>query len=360
MTLQEVCKHIQPLDAQAMEMARRHWSRVGKPLGALGALEDLLVQVAGITGKEHISLEKKAVVVFCADNGVVAEGVTQCGQEITAQVAESLAAGRSSVCRMADVAGAEVFPVDIGMASKRDVLGLLQRNIRRGTANFTQGSAMTREEAEAAVLVGVEMVRELQAAGYDLLAGGEMGIGNTTTSAAVVSVLLDLPAEEVTGRGAGLSDAGLRRKIGAIERGIACNQPRPEDPLEVLAHVGGLDLAGLVGLYLGGALYRVPVILDGFISYAAALLAARLCPMVQGYLLPSHCSDEPASRRVLAELELCPVLQAGMRLGEGTGAVALMPLLEMALAVYRDSATFDDLHMEAYTPQGGETSPCST
>ena len=360
MKLEEVYEQIKPLDTQAMDQARRHWSQIGKPLGALGRLEDLLVQIAGITGKETMSLEKKGVVVFCADNGVVAEGVTQCGQEVTALVAASMAEGHSSVCRMAATVGAEIFPMDIGMVHKQGVMGLLQRNIRRGTANFTQEPAMTRAQAEAAILVGVEVVRELQAAGYTLLAGGEMGIGNTTTSSAVVSVLLDLPPEKVTGRGAGLSDQGLQRKISAIQRGIAHNQPDAQNPIDVLAKVGGLDLAGLVGLYLGGGLYHVPVLLDGFISYAAALLAVRLCPAVKGYLLPSHCSDEPASQLVLEELGMTPMLQAGMRLGEGTGAVALMPLLDMACAVYQDSATFDDLQMEAYTPQGSDSATCST
>lgn len=350
MTLQTLIGEIEPVDQKAMERARVCWSKVAKPLGSLGKLEDLIVQIAGITGSEKIRLDTKGVVSFCADNGVVEEGVTQCGQDVTASVAASMAAGTSSVCRMADVAGAHVYPVDIGMANELDIPGLLQRNIRRGTANFTKGPAMTREEAEHALLTGAELAREMKEKGYHLLAAGEMGIGNTTTSSAVVSVLLDLPVEQVTGRGAGLSTEGLGRKISAIRRGMEHNRPDPSDPVDVLAKLGGLDIAGMAGFYLGCGLCHVPVILDGFISHAAALIAVRLCPAVKGYLLPSHISDEPASRLVLEVLEMDASLQANMRLGEGTGAVALMPLLDMALAVYQ-APTFDELNMEAYTPQ---------
>lgn len=348
MTLQELLEKIVPADEQAMERARQHWCRVAKPLGSLGALEDLVVQIAGITGTETLSLEKKAVVAFCADNGVVEEGVTQCGQEVTGNVARNMAVGCSSVCRMAAVAGASVFPVDIGMVSEQQVPGLQQSCVRRGTANFTKGPAMTCAEAKQAILIGAEKAMELQRRGYCLLAAGEMGIGNTTTSSAVVSVLLGVSPAEVTGRGAGLSSEGLARKISAIQRGIALNQPDPADPVDVLSKVGGLDLAGITGFYLGCAACHVPVILDGFISYAAALLAVRLCPAVGDYLLPSHCSEEPASRLVLAELGMKPVIQAGMRLGEGTGAVALMPLLDMTLAVYQGVPSFEDMEMEAY------------
>lgn len=350
MTLRELIREIQPVDQEAMARAEACWSQVAKPLGSLGKLEKLIVQIAGITGSEEISLDAKGVVSFCADNGVVEEGVTQCGQEVTANVAAGMAEGTSSVCRMARIAGADVYPVDIGMVRELDIPGLLQRNIHRGTANFTKGPAMTRTEAERAMLTGAELAREMQEKGCRLLAAGEMGIGNTTTSSAVVSVLLNLPVEQVTGRGAGLSTQGLRRKISAIRRGVEYNQPDPSDPVDVLAKLGGLDIAGMAGFYLGCALCHVPVILDGFISHAAALIAVRLCPAVKGYLLPSHLSDEPASRLVLEVLGLDPPIQAGMRLGEGTGAAALMPLLDMALAVYQ-APTFDELNMEAYTPQ---------
>lgn len=351
MILEQICNSIQPLNKAAMRQARKNWDAVAKPLGSLGRLEDLIVQLAGITGTPEVTIDRKAVVAFCADNGVVAEGVSQSGQEVTAIVARGFARGTTSVCRMAAVAGAEIVPVDIGMAQEVQEPELLQRCIRRGTANLAQEPAMTRQEAVQAIETGLSLVRELKEKGVQLLATGEMGIGNTTTSSAVTAVLLNRPVEEVTGRGAGLSSAGLVRKISAISQGIEQNHPDPADPLDVLAKLGGLDIAGMVGLYLGGAYYRVPVVMDGFISAAAALIAVRLCPTVQAYLVPSHQSEEPATELVLGELGLEPVLRAGMRLGEGTGAVALMPLLDMALAVYREAPSFGDINMEAYTKQ---------
>ena len=215
---------------------------------------------------------------------------------------------------------------------------------------MTQGPAMSREEAVQAILAGVEIARELYGQGVKLLATGEMGIGNTTTSSALAAVLLDRPVEDMTGRGAGLSSEGLQRKIRAIETAIQVNQPDPGDVLDVLHKVGGLDIAGLAGVFLGGALCHTPVLVDGFISSVAALVAARLCPDCRDYMLGSHASEEPASQLVLAELGLRPFLYAGMRLGEGTGAVAVMPLLDMGLAVYREMTTFEDTNIEAYQP----------
>ena len=295
-----------------------------------------------------VDISKRAVVAMCADNGVVAEGVTQTGQEVTAVVTENMSRGDTSVCCMARLAGADVIPVDIGVATPVTGERILQKNIRRGTANLAKGPAMTRAECEKAILVGVEVVQELKRQGYQLLATGEMGIGNTTTSSAVAAVLLQRPVEDMTGRGAGLSSEGLQKKIAAIRQGIALNRPDPADPVDVVAKVGGLDIAGLMGVYLGGALCRIPVLLDGFISSVAALAAARLCPNAKDYMLGSHASDEPAGTAVLDALGLKPFLYAGMRLGEGTGAVAVMPLLDMALAVYREMCTFTDISIDAY------------
>ncbi|HJA62933.1 MAG TPA: nicotinate-nucleotide--dimethylbenzimidazole phosphoribosyltransferase [Candidatus Intestinimonas stercoravium] len=350
MDLKELISGIAPLDEGAMEAAKRRWDSVAHPLGSLGLLERDIIRIAGITGSPEVDLGKKAVVVMCADNGVVAEGVTQTGQEVTAIVTENMSSGDTSVCRMARVAGAEVIPVDIGVA--RPVTGerILQRCVRRGTANMTRGPAMGREEAERAVLTGAELVGELKARGYRLLATGEMGIGNTTTSSAVVSVLLGRSPAEVTGRGAGLSTEGYHKKIRAIETAVEVNCPDPADALDVLYKVGGLDLAGLAGVFLGGAYHRVPVLIDGFISSAAALIAASLCPAAKGYMLASHASNEPAGRMVLEALGAAPFLYAEMCLGEGTGAVAVMPLLEMGAAVYREMCTFEATNIEAYQP----------
>ena len=285
---------------------------------------------------------------MCADNGVVAEGVTQSGQDVTAIIAENMGRGTSSVCRMGRVAGADVVPVDIGVAVPVTVGKILQRNIRRGTADLAVEPAMSRAECERAILVGVEVVKDLVDQGYRLLATGEMGIGNTTTSAAVASVLLGREAEEVTGRGAGLSTEGLRRKVDAIRRGIAVNRPDASDPVDTVSKVGGLDIAGLMGVFLGGALYHVPVLIDGFISSVSALAAARLCPAALDYMLASHASNEPAGKMVLEALGLEPFLYARMCLGEGTGAVAVIPLLDMALAMYREMSSFSDINIDAY------------
>ena len=350
MTLEEVVRGIVPADQAAMEQARRRWDSIAKPLGSLGLLEEAVVRMAGIAGSPNVDISRRAVVVMCADNGVVARGVTQTGQEVTAIVAENMSSGDTSVCAMARAANAQVVPVDVGVARPLTGERVVQRNIRRGTADMTLGPAMTRSEAERAVLVGVEVAQGLCAQGINLLATGEMGIGNTTTSSAIAAVLLDRPVEDMTGRGAGLSSEGLQRKIAAIRTAVSVNRPDPADVLDVLHKVGGLDIAGLAGVFLGGALCRVPVLVDGFISSVAALAAARLCPACKDYMLGSHASEEPASKLVLSALGLRPFLYAGMRLGEGTGAVAVMPLLDMGLAVYREMATFEDTNIEAYQP----------
>ncbi len=339
---------IGPLDQRAMEEAQRRWDSIAHPLNSLGLLERDIVHIAGITGSADMDLSKKAVVVMCADNGVVAQGVTQTGQDVTAIVTENMSKGDTSVCCMSRVAGAEVIPVDIGVAKPVTGARIRQKCVRRGTADMTQGPAMTREEAAQAVMTGLELVGELKEAGYRILATGEMGIGNTTTSSAIVSVLLGKEAAEVTGRGAGLSTEGYQKKIAAVERAIALNRPDPADGLDVLHKVGGLDIAGLAGVFLGGAVHHIPVLVDGFISSAAALTAAAICPACRDYMLGSHASNEPAGRMVLEALGLRPFLFAEMCLGEGTGAVAVMPLLEMGAAVYRGMCTFEATDIEAY------------
>ena len=347
-TLSQLNTRIGPLDKNAMAEAQRRWDSIAHPLNSLGMLERDIIRIAGITGDPNVDLSKKAVVAMCADNGVVAEGVTQTGQEVTAIVTENMSKGDTSVCCMARIAGAEVIPVDIGVARPVTGENIRQCCVRRGTANMTKGPAMSREEAAKAVMTGILLVEELKQVGFRLLATGEMGIGNTTTSSAIVSVLLGKDPAEVTGRGAGLTSEGLERKIQAIRTAIAVNQPDSADPLDVLHKVGGLDIAGLAGVFLGGAIHRVPVLVDGFISSAAALVAAAICPAAKDYMLASHASNEPAGRMVLETLGLTPFLHAGMCLGEGTGAVAVMPLLDMGAAVYREMCTFAATDIEAY------------
>ena len=251
MTLEETLAQIKPLDKTAMEMAAKRWDSIAKPLHSLGKMEKLVIQIAGITGSADVSVKKRALVPMCADNGVVEEGVTQTGQEVTAIVAENFLSGATSACVMSHQCGTDVIPVDIGMVVDTKVPTDLK--IACGTANMTKEPAMSREQAVQALEAGIEMVRRLKEEGYELLATGEMGIGNTTTSSAVAAVLLDRPAEEMTGRGAGLSGDGLTRKINAIKKAIEVNAPNPEDAIDVLAKVGGFDIAGMAGMFLGGA-----------------------------------------------------------------------------------------------------------
>ena len=352
MSLQETIRRIRPPDEKTAAACRARWNRIAKPLYGLGVLEEMLVRIAAMQGSAEVELEKKALVVFCADNGVVAEGVSQTGQETTAIVAENFIDGKSCAAIMCRRAGADLFPVDVGMAV--DTPRVEKTKLRRGTANMAKGPAMTREEALFAVGAGIRKAEELAEAGYRMLAAGEMGIGNTTTSSAITAVLLSADPASVTGAGAGLSAEGLRKKVSVIRKAIEVNRPDPEDPLDVLTKVGGFDIAALTGLFLGGAACRTPVVIDGFISAVAALLAARIAPASRGYMLPSHISGEPATGMVMnalgfgPEAEVSPVLHAGMHLGEGTGAVALFPLLDMACDVYRQMVTFEGIDVAQY------------
>lgn len=351
MNLPQLLSTITPPDAAAAQAARAHWDSLAKPLGSLGLLEDTFVRIAALTGSEQIDLRRRALLVFCADNGVIAQGVTQCDDGVTAAVAAALGQGESTVNHMAAVAGCPVLAVDVGIRNFAGAPGVRDCRVRNGTADITRGPAMTRAECEAAILAGAALVEQQAAEGVRILATGEMGIGNTTTASAVASVLLAQPAERMTGRGAGLSTAGLRRKVAAIQTAVALNRPDPADPVDVLTKVGGLDIAALCGAFLGGAACRVPMLVDGFISAAAALCAVRLCPAAQKALVASHVSAEPAGGLLLEALALQPLITAGMRLGEGSGAVAALPLLDMAAAVYNSGNTFGRLGIDAYTPQ---------
>lgn len=345
--LEKELKKISVLDEDARKACEVRWTHVAKPLNSLGKLETVTGQIAGIFGTSDIRLDKKALVIMCADNGVVEEGVTQTGQEVTAIVAQNFLTGKTSAKLMAEQTGTKLFPIDIGMVSDTTIIN---RKIAYGTKNFTKEPAMTRAQAIRAMLVGIDFVEELAKEGYQIIATGEMGIGNTTTSSAIASVLLDVPVESVTGKGAGLTSEGLRKKITAIHRGIACNQPNKEDAIDVLSKLGGFDIAGLVGVFLGGAIHRIPIVIDGFISSVAALVASRIHPLASEYAIASHVSKEPAGKMILDSMKKEFFLTCDMCLGEGTGAVALMPLLDLALCVYQQMSTFDEIHVEEYQP----------
>lgn len=351
--LKDYLSAIQQPDKKAMETARLRWAHVAKPLNSLGVLEDDIVKIAGIRENSLVTLKKRGLLILCADNGIVEEGVTQTGMEVTAVVAENMTRGNSSVCIMAKRAGVDVFPVDMGVARDLEsgsTYPLINRKIAYGTKNFSKTNAMTRNEAVQAIITGIQLMGELSEKGYDLAATGEMGIGNTTTSSAVAALLLKQDPTGLTGRGAGLNDAGLIKKRKVIQEAVARYSPNCQDEIDILSAVGGFDLAGMTGIFLGGAIYRIPVLLDGFISAVAALLAERIYPGCRDFMIASHVSAEPAGRILLEELELPPLIQAGMCLGEGTGAIAAVPLLQMAADVYSTMSSFEDIEIEAYKP----------
>ena len=346
--LDALVREVLPLDRSAMTAAEAYQARLAKPPGSLGRLEEISIQLAGITGRVHNALNKKQLLVFAADNGVVAEGVSSAPQSVTKQQTINLMRGKTGAAVLAKHFGCGLTVCDVGVNADIYESAVLNRKIAYGTQNICTGPAMTREQTLQAILTGAEIARTVDA---DVIGVGEMGIGNTTTSSAVAAVLLRRPVESMTGRGAGLSDAGLARKIDAIRRGVAVNRPDADDPLDVLAKLGGLDIAGLCGVFLGGALHGVPIVMDGFISGVAALCAVRLCPNAGKAVFASHASSEPAARLVLEALGKQPLLTADMHLGEGTGAVASIPLWDMALAVCQNCYSFEEGGIAPYTPQ---------
>lgn len=336
------------LDADAMSRARDRWDAVAKPLYGLGKLEDMLVKIAGIQGSEDIRIRRKAVLVFCADNGITAQGVTQTDSHVTAVVADNIAEGRASVNRMCQICGTDVFAIDMGIRDETHSSHLLNRRIAAGTRDFAKEPAMSVEEAKKAVDTGIALVKAYKEKGYTLLAAGEMGIGNTTTGSAVAAALLGLSAEETVGKGAGLSPEGLSRKRAVVQAALEKYDLRKKSVLEVLACVGGFDIAGMTGAFIGGCLYGVPLVIDGMISAVAALAAARLCQNAAGCMLASHMSRERCMRHIMQKLGLTPVIDGSLALGEGTGAALLFPMLDMAESVYRGGETFEKIRIARY------------
>ena len=343
--LKTLLKTVTPPNKAARAAAHAHWAALAKPLGGLGRLETMVEDAAALMGTETPDLANRAVLVLCADNGVVAQGVSQTDASVTRAVLENLAARRTSVCRMAAAGHCAVVPVDMGIAGT-PVAGAINCRIALGTADFTQGPAMSRAQAVQAIACGIELVRAQKRQGVQMLATGEMGIGNTTTSSAVLAALTGADVEAVTGRGGGLTDEGFLRKKKVLRQSLALHHPDKSDVIGVLAGVGGLDLAAMIGAFLGCAHERVPAAVDGLISIAAALCAVRLCPAVRDYLFLSHDSYEVGYRIAAEELGLTPCLHLGMRLGEGSGCPLLFRVLEGACGVMRGMATFDEASIE--------------
>ena len=336
--MQEMLERIPQIDEGAMDRARQRQAQLAKPPGSLGRLEELSVQLAGITGKVHNRIERKHLLVFAADNGVVAQGVSSAPQSVTLQQTVNLTRAKTGASVLAKHFGCGITVCDVGVNADIRESAVLNCKIAYGTADITAGPAMTRAQALQAIKTGYDLALGTEA---DVLGVGEMGIGNTTTSSAVLSVLLGVDVETVTGRGGGLTEAAFLKKKDVIRRAIAVNQPDAADVVDVLSKVGGFDIAAMCGAFLGAAASRRPVVIDGFISAVAALCAVRLCPRVRGYLIPSHASFEIGYRLAMDAMGLKPLLLLGMRLGEGSGCPLAFTVLEAACAVINDMATFD-------------------
>lgn len=342
-------------DPELKAQAKKKWDALAKPIDGLGSFEDTVCRIAGIVGNVDFDLTEKGLIIMCADNGIVAEGVSQTGKEVTYEVAALMGQKKSSVGIMLKDYPAHILTVDIGIDSDDTPEGVLDRKVAKGTKNFLHEPAMTGDEALKAIETGMACVKDLKDKGISIIATGEMGIGNTTTSSALLSALTRLEPAKCTGRGAGLSDERLSRKIEVIEKALAFHFPEGcKDAFDALCRVGGLDIAGLTGAFIGGAVYKVPIVIDGFISMVAALIANRLVPGCSEYMIASHMGKEIGMKILFEELGLDPVIYGRLALGEGTGAVMLFPLLDMVMSMYKSGTNFADTPIEEYERYDGK------
>ncbi len=340
--LNETLRAISEPDEKAKKIAKERLDSLAKPIGSLGKLEEIVIKMAGITGKVHNKIDKRNIVVMCADNGVVEEGVSACPQEFTMILTENMIKGLTGVSVLSKMTNTDLTVVDIGLNGDIDYPEVLKCKINHGTRNFTKGPSMTYEEAVKAIETGIEIGDNLYNAGYKILGTGELGIGNTTTSAAVLSAFTGLEPEITSGKGAGLTEEQYNLKKEAIKKGIEVNKPNKEDPIDVISKVGGFDIAGMCGLFLSAAKNRKPIVMDGFISSAAALCAIRLNPLVKEYIFPSHLSNEPGAKCMMKEIGLSPMLDLEMRLGEGSGCPLAFQIIDAALFIMDNMATFEE------------------
>ena len=342
-SINDLISNIRPLDEEAMKAARERQSNLAKPAGSLGMLEELSIQVAGIQGRPMPEIRNKVVIVMAADHGVAVEEVSAYPSEVTRQMVSNMLKGGAAINILSRQVGVRVVLVDIGVAYDfPEHPGLINRKIRAGTGNIKTGPAMSRKEAVEAVLVGAEVANNEIGWGADIIAMGEMGIGNSTPSAAIAGVITNKPVSDIVGRGTGVDDEGLKRKITAVERALLVNNPNRNDGLDILAKVGGLEIAGLVGVVLAAAVNHQPVVVDGFISSAAAMIAVILCPQVRDYLIAAHNSREKGHKMILDWLELTPVIDLHLALGEGTGAILAIPIVEASCRILKEMATFSE------------------
>jgi len=348
MKLEEILKRIKPVDKTWIQRARERTSRLVMPTRALGRLHEVSERLCGIRKTLEPSVKRKAVLVMAGDHGIADEGVSAYPQEVTGAMVETFLKGGAGINAISRHVGADVWVVDMGIIPELDPETteggdrLLARKIAPGTANLAKGPAMTRKEAETSVLTGFQLATELFNEGVDILGTGDMGIANTTPSAAIGSVVTGIPPEEMVGRGTGVDDKGLRTKQNAVEKGIQVNRPDAEDGLDVLSKVGGFEIGGIAGCILAGAFHGRPVVIDGFISTAGALIARTLSPMVTEYIFAGHCSEETGHKAMLKYLGITPILDLGMRLGEGTGGALAMSIMEGAVRVFNEVLTFEE------------------
>ena len=345
--LKEVLEHITEIDRDMMKTVRNRVENLNKPQGSLGKLEDLVIQVSGITGEPYPMTDEKALIVMCADNGVCVEDVASAAQEVTYIQTLNIPRGITGAGAIAKQMNAKIYAVDIGVMTDIDDEYVINKKVMYGTHNMTKGPAMSRDEAIKALEVGIEVAIKAVDKGAKILATGEMGIGNTSTTTAVLSVITGIDPSEITGIGANFPLEKLAHKADVIKRSIEINQPNADDPLDILSKVGGLDIAGMAGTMIGAAYKKVPVVIDGFISTVSAILACKLNPLVRDYLIPSHYSLEKGAKIATDYLDLDPFLDMNMRLGEGSGALLAFNIVEAACYMNREMITFEEAHFDA-------------
>ena len=343
--IENISRNIYPLEEKYLEQAKVRLDRLIKPTGSLGKMEKVCAQLAGIYGKKYFDTSKKAIIAFGADHGVYEEGVAPDPQNITILQFQNIPKKINGVGTISKFVGADALAVDVGINCDEKIDGVMDYKIRKGTSNMAKGPAMTREEAIRCLEIGIEMAEDSIKKGYNLIGIGEMGICNTTPSSAIISVIDNCDPEDVTGIGAGLKKERVKFKADTIRKSIELNKPNPEDAIDILSKVGGFEIGGMAGVILGCSANRIPVVLDGFISYAAALLAYKINPKTREYMIASHSSAEPGTQRSLKILNLEPVLNMGMRLGEGSGAALAFNIIEAANYTYENMATFDEVDM---------------
>jgi nicotinate-nucleotide--dimethylbenzimidazole phosphoribosyltransferase len=348
MNLTEIIERIRPVDRDWIAKARERTAQLVMPARALGRLHDIAEQLCGIQETLQPSIRRKAILVMAGDHGIAGEGVSAYPQEVTGAMVRTFLVGGGGINAIGRQIGADVFVVDVGTLADFDGLDLpdrqklIVRKVARGTASFTKGPAMSLPQAERSIFAGFQEASRLFEDGVEMIGTGDMGIGNTTPSAAIGAVICNLDPGEMIGRGTGVDDQGLARKRNAVRRAIALNQPQPADGLDVLSKIGGFEIGGIAGIVLAGAFHRRPVMIDGFISTAGALIACSLCPTAKDYLFSGHCSEEPGHRHMLNHLDLKPILDLGMRLGEGTGGALAMSIADSAVRVFKEVLTFEE------------------